>query len=246
MQSSAKPDYGIDAPGVVRNLFIAGVLLLVLSSMFPVLRLGPVIFLWKSGAVVTGVLCLIEGVLMIIYAKHGKFLHRDRMLGMVDWKGNESVLDVGTGRGLLMIGAAKKLTTGKAVGIDIWSTKDLSGNAMEKTLQNAEIEGVRGKIDVQSGDASAMKFPDASFDVVLSNLCIHNIPTRAGRDQACREIVRVLKPGGKAIISDFIKTRDYVKAFTAAGAATSRTGLDFLRTFPPLRIVEVQKPGQSG
>ena len=180
---------------------------------------------------------------MIIYAKHGKFLHRDRMLGMLNWKGDEQVLDVGTGRGLLMIGAAKKLTTGKAVGIDIWSTKDLSGNAMEKTLRNADLEGVRNKIDVQSGDASTMKFPDASFDVVVSNLCIHNIPSRAGRDQACREIIRVLKPGGKAIISDFIKTGDYVKAFKAAGAVTSRTGLDFLRSFPPHRIIEVQKPG---
>src|ERR1700691_947693 len=162
-QSPAKPDYGIDAPGVVRNLFVAGVLLLVLSSLFPVLRLGPVILLWKSGAVVTGVLCLIEGVLMVIYAKHGKFLHRDRMLSMVDWKGNESVLDVGTGRGLLMIGAAKKLTTGKAVGIDIWSTKDLSGNAMDKTLQNAEIEGVRDRVDVRNGDATAMNFADGTF-----------------------------------------------------------------------------------
>jgi SAM-dependent methyltransferase len=239
-----KPDYGIDAPGVVRNLFVIGVLLLVLGFLFPVIKIGPVIFLWKSGALVTGVLCLIEGVLMVIYAKHGKFLHRDRMLGMVDWKGNEQVLDVGTGRGLLMIGAAKKLTDGKAVGIDIWSTKDLSGNTINKTLQNADLEGVRDKVDVQSGDAAAMKFPDASFDVVVSNLCIHNIPTREGRDQACREIVRVLKPGGKAIISDFIKTGDYVKAFNVAGSVTSRTGLDFLRTFPPLRIVEVRKPGQ--
>ncbi|MGH9500875.1 MAG: class I SAM-dependent methyltransferase [Terriglobales bacterium] len=242
-EAFTKPDYGIDAPGVVRNLFVIGALLLVLGSLFPVIRIGPVIFLWKSGAYVTGLFCLIEGVLMVIYAKHGKFLHRDRMLGMVDWQGSEAVLDVGTGRGLLMIGAAKKLTTGKAVGIDIWSAKDLSGNAMEKTLRNADLEGVRGKVDVQSGDASAMKFPDAGFDVVLSNLCIHNIPTRAGRDQACREIARVLKPGGKAIISDFIKTGDYEKAFRAAGAVTSRTGLDFLRAFPPLRIIEVRKPG---
>jgi len=54
--------------------------------------------------------------------------------------------------------------------------------------------------------------------------------------------VRVLKPGGKAIISDFIKTGDYVKAFNAAGATTTHSGLDLLRTFPPLRIIEVRKP----
>ena len=136
--ASLKPDYGIDAPGVVRNLFVIGVLLLVLGSMFPILRMGPVIFLWKSGALTTGALCLVEGVLMLLYAKHGKFRHRDRMLTMVDWRGDESVLDVGTGRGLLMIGAAKKLSTGRAVGIDIWSSKDLSGNALERTVQNAE------------------------------------------------------------------------------------------------------------
>jgi arsenite methyltransferase len=240
---SLKPDYGIDAPGVVRNLFVIGGLLLVLGSLFPVLRIGPVIFLWKSGALTAGILCLIEGILMLVYAKRGKFRHRDRMLKMVDWKGDESVLDVGTGRGLLMIGAAKKLSTGKAVGIDIWSAKDLSGNALQKTVRNAGIEGVRDKVDVQSGDATAMDFPDSSFDVVLSNLCLHNIPTRAARDKACREIVRVLKPGGKAVISDFIRTADYVKAFQAAGAETSRSGLHFLRTFPPLRIIEVRKAG---
>lgn len=241
MQEPAKPDYGIDAPGVIRNLFVIGILLLVLGPAFPVLRLGPVTVLWKSGALTTGVFCVIEGILMLVYAKRGKFRHRDRMLNMVEWKGNESVLDIGTGRGLMMIGAARKLSTGKAVGIDIWSTKDLSGNARAKTLRNAEIEGVANKVEVQNGDAAAMKFPDGSFDVVFSNLCIHNIPTREGRDKACREILRVLKPGGKAIISDFIKTGDYVRVFKAAGAVTSRTGMDFLFTFPPLRIVEARK-----
>ena len=178
---------------------------------------------------------------MLVYAKRGKFRHRNRMLAMVSWKGDEAVLDVGTGRGLLMIGAAKKLSTGQAVGIDIWSTKDLSGNALEKTLKNAEIEGVRDKVDVQSGDAAVMNFSDNSFDVVLSNLCLHNIPSRKARDKACQEIVRVLKTGGRAVISDFIRTADYVKAFRAAGADASRSGFDFLFTFPPLRIVEVRK-----
>jgi arsenite methyltransferase len=240
---STKPDYGVDAPGVIRNLILIGAAVPVLSWFVPVVHLGPVAILIRPAAVPTAILCLGEAALMIFYSKRGKFRHRDRMLKMVDWRGDETVLDVGTGRGLMMIGAAKKLTSGKAVGIDIWSKKDLSGNSMEKTLANADVEGVRDRIEVQSGDATALNFADGSFDVVLSNLCIHNIPSTKGRDQACLEIVRVLKPGGKAVISDFIHTADYVKVFKSAGAETTRSGMDFLFTFPPLRIVEVQKPG---
>ena len=238
---SEKPDYGIDAPGVIRNLIVSGIAVLLLGWFVPSLTIGPVTLILGRMSIWPGISLILGGVLMIVYAKVGKFLHRDRMLKMVDWRGDETVLDVGTGRGLLMIAAAKKLKSGKSVGIDIWSKKDLSGNAMDKTLRNAEIEGVRDRVDVQNGDATAMKFADGSFDVVLSNLCIHNIPSRAGRDQACREIVRVLKPGGKAVISDFIHTADYVRAFKSAGAEATRGGMELLFTFPPLRIVEVRK-----
>ena len=240
-QNSLKPDYGIDAPGVVRNLLLSGIAVLLLGWFVPSVQIGPVTFILGWAMTFPGISLILGGVLMIAYAKVGKFRNRDRMLKMVNWKGDETVLDVGTGRGLLMIGAAKKLSSGRAVGIDIWSKKDLSGNTLDKTLDNAKIEGVSDRTEVQSGDATAMKFPDGSFDVVLSNLCIHNIPTREGRDQACREFVRVLKPGGKAVISDFIRTGEYVNAFESCGAATTRTGMD-LFTFPPLRIVEVQKP----
>lgn len=82
------------------------------------------------------------------------------------------------------------------------STKDLSGNALERTQANVEVEGVKDKVELRSDDARKLSFHDASFDVVLSNLCIHNIPDKQGRDQACREIARVLKPGGIALISD--------------------------------------------
>ncbi len=238
---SVKPDYGIDAPGVVRNLLIIGITLSALAYFVPVVRIGDGTIMLRRMAIPTAAVCLFEGIAMILYAKTGKFHHRDRMLARVPWTGRETVLDVGTGRGLLMIGAAKKLTTGKAVGIDIWSGTDLSGNARENTLHNAELEGVSDRVEVIGGDATAMKFPDDSFDVVLSNLCLHNIPTREGRDRACREIVRVLKPGGRAIISDFKKTANYLAAFRAAGATGSRGGFDFLHTFPPLRTVEISK-----
>jgi len=167
------------------------------------------------------------------------------MLAMVQWKGDEQVLDVGTGRGLLMIGAAKKLSAGKAIGIDIWSAKDLSGNRMENTLRNAELEGVRDRVELLSEDAQRLSFPDSTFDVIVSNLCLHNIPSSEGREKACREIARVLKPGGVAIISDFIKTAEYEKTFRDAGLTTERTSPSILKTFPPLRIVTARKSANS-
>jgi arsenite methyltransferase len=216
--------------------------LLLIGWFVPWLVMGPARFRLRPMGMITGSVLFLEGILMTLYAKFGKFVHRDRMLSMISWRGDEAVLDVGTGRGLLMIGAAKKLATGRAVGIDIWSGKDLSGNAKENTLHNAEIEGVSGRVEVYDGDATALQFSESSFDVVLSNLCIHNIPSRKAREQACREILRVLKPGGIALISDFKNTGRYAKVFRSAGAQVERGGAAIWTTFPPLRIVRVQKP----
>jgi cyclopropane fatty-acyl-phospholipid synthase-like methyltransferase len=65
---------------------------------------------------------------MIWDSKVGKLWARDRLLDGLELRGDETVLDVGCGRGLLLIGAAKRLTTGKAPGVDIWQAEDLSGN----------------------------------------------------------------------------------------------------------------------
>src|SRR6476646_171574 len=236
-----KPDYGIDAPGVVRNLLVIGAALIISGFVFPPIHLGNVTILWSQSAFWSGGGCFTGGILMLLYAKLGKCLHRDMMLNMLRWRGDERVLDVGTGRGLLLIGAARRLTNGTATGIDIWSTKDLSGNSLARTQTNIDVEGVQDKVDLKSEDARKLSFPDASFDVVLSNLCIHNIPDAEGRAQACREVARVLKPGGVALISDFINTGSYEKTLAACGLTVGRTRLNFL-TFPQLRVVRAEKP----
>lgn len=243
-----KADYGVDAPGIVRNLFlIAGLFLAALVFAPP--RIGP---FGAAGARVTielrglyvggAISCLTGGTLMILYAEWGKLRQRDRMLAVIPWTGAEDVLDVGTGRGLLALGAAKKLTTGTAVGIDVWNPDDLTGNTADAFLANAEAEGVAERVEVRNADARALPFPDASFDVVLSNVCLHNIPDAAGRAEACREVARVLRPGGVALISDFRKTGDYARAFETAGLGVTRTGPRIFDVFPPLRIVRAEKP----
>jgi ubiquinone/menaquinone biosynthesis C-methylase UbiE len=101
---------------------------------------------------------------------------------------------------------------------------------------------VGGKTTVKSEDARQMSFADESIDVVVSNLCLHNIYERPGRAKACWEIVRVLKPGGAAVVSDYKHMRECQAEFAKAGLGVEMYPLDWTGTFPPLRILVARKP----
>jgi SAM-dependent methyltransferase len=237
-----RPDYGIDAPNVIRNLLAAGMICILLALAVGSVTIANLRIEFYPGLLYSAAAFGLPGVLMLLYAKVGKFRHRDRMLAKVNWSGVEAVLDVGTGRGLLLIGAAKRLTTGHATGIDIWNAEDLSGNGPQALLHNIALEGVGGKTTVKSEDARQMSFADESIDVVVSNLCLHNIYERPGRAKACWEIVRVLKPGGAAVVSDYKHMRECQAEFAKAGLGVEMYPLDWTGTFPPLRILVARKP----
>jgi arsenite methyltransferase len=248
--STAKPDYGIDAPAVLRNLFLFGAACLLASFFLPhTLHLGPVIFAARPMFRGTGIALLIEALLYLLYVKKGKLKHRDHILSLHPWRGDEQVLDVGCGRGLLLAGAAKRLATGyaagHATGIDLWSNVDMGANSPEATHRNLRIEGVADRCTVLSRPAQAMEFPDGSFDVIVSNLCLHNIYDAPTRAQALGEIVRVLRPGGVALISDYKRTREYAAKFAAMGLHVERKRGNILATFPPLAVVIARKPNTA-
>jgi SAM-dependent methyltransferase len=219
------PDYGLDAPGVVRNLFLAGAagILLwaskVLGWWSAALRVGPVRFELAPMGIAVGVVCLAMGFWMVWTSKVGKIRERERLLDRIPWTGSERVLDVGCGRGLMLVGAAKRLTSGTATGIDIWQAEDLSGNRPEAPLENARREGVADRVEVRTADMRKIPFPNATFDAVVSCAAIHNLYDEPDRAKAIREITRVLKPGGHAVIDDIRHGREYAAAFEAAGCA---------------------------
>ena len=235
-----KGKYGIDAPGVIRNLALAGVICGIGPIFFPLIRIGPVT-IDTTGLEWTGAFCSLAAILMLVYSLYGKFKHSEKMLNMITWTGNEQVLDIGTGKGLLMIGAAKRLSTGKATGIDIWNAEDLTGNNVENALNNAAAEGVKDKIEIKNENAMSMSFGDDTFDVILSNMCIHNIYNKQGRKTACKEIGRVLKKGGTAIIADWRHVREYRKNFEEIGLPTQYIAGNYLKTFPAVSMVVVKK-----
>jgi SAM-dependent methyltransferase len=237
-----KPQYGIDAPGVIRNLFLIAIVAVILYFVLPsTLRLGSVSLDLHSSLLWMAPWFALSGVLMLLYARVGKFRHRDRLLALHAWQGSERVLDVGTGRGLLLAGAAKQLTSGHATGIDIWNKKDLSGNSEQSTLENLRLEGVAERCTLLSVGAQQMSFPDASFDAILSNLCLHNIYNAAERRQACQQIARVLAPGGTAIISDYKLTREYAVTLRECGLTVERQAWNWMTTFPPLTTLVARK-----
>ena len=142
------------------------------------------------------------GEFMVDESKVTKVAECERLLDLVSWRGDEEVLDVGCGRGLMLVGAARRLTSRKATGIDIWQAEDQSADTQEVPLQNARLEGVLDRVTVQTADMRSLPFPDESFDIVVTQWAVHNLKDEAGRDTAIGEMFRVLKSGGRLILTD--------------------------------------------
>ncbi|HZY95438.1 MAG TPA: class I SAM-dependent methyltransferase [Candidatus Bathyarchaeia archaeon] len=241
--SSRKANYGIDAPRVVLTMLgvgIAGIALWLISTFTLLSNVFQPVFWGVFGA---SFLLIAAG--FVWSSKIGKLRLRDNILGRIDWHGDEMVLDVGCGRGLLLIGAAKRLTSGKAVGVDIWSKVDLSGNNPAATLENAKIEGVTDRVEVRDADARDLPFPESTFDLVLSSSVIHNIKTKEGREKAISEMARVLKPGGRIYLSDIFHLREYVELLKRMDMSdVQRLRVTFL-FFQPGVLITAKKPLNS-
>ena len=151
-----------------------------------------------------------------------KLEERDAILDLVAWKGDEVVLDVGCGRGLMMVGAARRLTTGRAVGVDIWSERDQSDNLEIAAITNAQIEGVIDLVSVQTADMRQLPFADHSFDVIVSNWVVHNVEPQEERAKALSEMMRVLRPNGTILLADIVNRQEYLTEFSRLGMSNTR------------------------
>src|SRR5437588_2725282 len=207
--------YGIDAPYAPAFMAVMTVFYLVMAIISG---------RWQRFVPVPFMLAVLG--LYLHNTLRGKFVVWANLPDQLHLRGDERILDLGCGRGAVLLMAAQHLTTGRAVGVDLWRSVDQSGNSLEATRRNAIAEGVADRVELHTGDMKALAFEDNSFDVVVSSLAIHNIRGRAGREKAIDEAVWVLRPGGRLLIADMRGTRQHQAHFAKIGMSdVSRRGL---------------------
>jgi len=239
-----RADYGLDAPGVIRVMLLLGIVAIVVgvAAGNPAWN-GPVRDYKRLGYILQwmGEGLLIGSALMVLSSRWGKLRARDRLLDQMAIVGTETVVDVGCGHGLMLIGAAKRLPHGRAIGVDLWSQVDQKSNSSAATIANAVAEGVRDRVEVRDGDMRDLPLGDASADVVVSSLAIHNVKGREDRRKAIQEMVRVLRPGGRLGIIDVAHTGEYATDLHDAGMREIK-GRGFARwIYPPAGVLTAIK-----
>ncbi len=236
--SNRKGKYGIDAP-YAPAMMIAGA----------IICLGLIVFAHVNQLWITVVILMLLAGFYLHTTLRGKFRVWRELLAAMPWRGNERVLDLGCGRGAVLLIAAEHVPQGRAIGVDIWSTKDQSGNAMEVSEHNAVAEGVAERVELHTADMRELPFESDSFDVFVSNVAIHNISGKEGRLLAINEAWRVLRPGGRLLIADISKSREYQQRLAELGVIATRRNLGWRMwwgaPWMSTMLIDASKPAAS-
>ncbi|WP_305064357.1 arsenite methyltransferase [Methanococcoides sp.] len=152
----------------------------------------------------------------------------------------ETVLDLGSGAGFDCFLAASRVgKEGKVIGVD------MTPEMIEKARENASNGGYTN-VEFKLGDIEEIPIADASIDVVISNCVINLVPSK---DKVFREIFRILKNGGRFIISDMVllenipdKIKESAGAYIGciSGAILKKDYLDTIKDsgFEDIEIIE--------
>lgn len=129
----------------------------------------------------------------VLEAKMGK--PEPRLLELLQLTGEQRVLDAGCGSGFHSLLLAEALPEGGVVAVDI------SPEMLDQLRKNAARRGLADRVEVLQADGLALPLEDASVDRALSAAVWHHLDDP---QQACSELARALRPGGRAVISDLL------------------------------------------
>jgi SAM-dependent methyltransferase len=140
-------------------------------------------------------------------------------IALASLKEGQTVLDLGSGAGFDCFLAARRVgPSGKVIGVDMTS------EMIEKARQNAE-KGDFKNVEFRLGEIEHLPVDDNSVDVIISNCVINLVPDKS---TAFREAYRVLKPGGRLMVSDIVLTgplpqavRNSIEAYVGCVAGAS-------------------------
>lgn len=159
---------------------------------------------------------------------------------LAELKEGEVVLDLGSGGGIDVFLAANKVgRSGKVIGVDMT-------NEMVKNANKNAVEGKYANVEFKLGEIENLPIENNSIDVIISNCVINLTPDKL---VAYNEAFRVLKPGGRILVSDLVTEgeipEDIKQNFQAwseciAGAMEKHIYLDTIKAagFNDIKIVE--------
>lgn len=164
-------------------------------------------------------------------------------VALASLKEGEIVLDLGSGAGLDAFMAAEAVgNTGKVIGVD------MTPEMVQKAQENATIIGATNT-EFRLGEIENLPVEDESVDVIISNCVINLAPDKA---QVFQEAFRVLRPGGRLMVSDMViikplpeEVRESVHSYTGciAGAVPETEYLDLIRQAGFVQVKVVEKSG---
>lgn len=186
---------------------------------------------------------------IVIYLQttiRGRFLLWGKVLADVPTP--QRTLDVGCGRGMVLIDTLIEFPQAAGVGLDLWRSRSAKGVERKILISNAAKNGVMDRTSLQIGDMTAMPFPDESFDLVTANIAISEVDNdEAGRREAVAEILRVTRSGGQIRIVDIHfagEYRDQLRNLGAEYVKTKSLGMNgwYGNPFYASRLVSARKP----